>query len=118
MNPSTASFFCSQYAFNEIRRYADIKSPVCFGGQNVNVKFFLLHYPKSGSPHKAGMTRKELTNRVAVAGAVMAGDVVFELAFDVAEQGGRAEAEQFRLQPVAAQLVLHQGLVNQRVFGL
>src|SRR5690606_19231686 len=48
---------------------------------------------------------------------VAPGDVVFELALDVAEQRGGANAEQVGLEPAVAKLLLHQGEPGERVLG-
>ena len=45
---------------------------------------------------------------MAVGGGVVAGEVVLELAFDVAEEGGGAEAEEVGLQPGMAEFVFHE----------
>ena len=43
------------------------------------------------------LTGLSLRHRVAVVGRILAGDVMLQLAFDVAQQGGRAKAEKIRL---------------------
>ena len=43
--------------------------------------------------------------------------MMFELALDVGEQRRRAEAEQVRLQPVVAELLLYQRQIGQRILG-
>ena len=59
-----------------------------------------------------------LSHRVAVGGGIGAGDVVFQLALDIAQQAGGPKAEQIGVQPGLAQLILDQRQVNQRVLGL
>src|SRR5579875_2941080 len=44
-------------------------------------------------------TKQRLRDRVAVGGAVAAGDVVLELAFDVGEHGAGAETEESGFEP-------------------
>ena len=51
------------------------------------------------------------------AGGIAARDVVFELSFNVAQQGGRAKAEQVGLQPARPEFVFDHCKVHQRVFG-
>ena len=47
-----------------------------------------------------------------------AGDMVFELPFDIAQKARCAKAEQVGAQPIVAQFLFHQGQVNQRILGL
>ena len=48
----------------------------------------------------------------------MAGDVVFELAFDIAEKRGCAKAEQVWLKPPVPEFFLDERQVGQRILGL
>ncbi len=50
-------------------------------------------------------------------GRVIAGHTVLQLAFDVGQQAGRADAKELRLQPFAAQFFCHHREVLQRRFG-
>ena len=49
-------------------------------------------------------------------GGISAGDVVVKLSFDVGEKSGGADAEEIRLRPFHAQLLLHQDQPQQSVF--
>ena len=50
-------------------------------------------------------------------GRVIAGHIVLQLAFDVGQQAGRADAKELRLQPLAAKFLGHHGEVLQRRLG-
>ena len=55
---------------------------------------------------------------MAVAGGILARDMMFQLPFDIAQQRRRAKAEQIGLQPAIAQFVFDQRQIDQRVLGL
>src|SRR5690606_3041436 len=49
-----------------------------------------------------------LSHGVSMGGRIVAGEMMFELAFDVGQKARCAEAEEVRLQPAAAEFLLHQ----------
>ena len=51
-----------------------------------------------------------------VSGGVSSGDVVIELSFDVRQKARGADAEEMRLRPLHAQLLLHQNQPRDGVF--
>jgi hypothetical protein len=48
----------------------------------------------------------------------MAGHMMFELSFNVAQKAGCAKPEKVGLDPAIAEFVFHQGHVGQRILGL
>ncbi len=58
----------------------------------------------------------DLRHGKVVGGGVSAGDVVVKLSFDVGEKSGGTDAEEIRLGPLHAQLLLHQDQPKQSVF--